>query len=180
MKKLFILLLSTSVLISCSDDFTDIDPVGSLNDASLQNATGVDLLLTGTYSVLDGHSNRGGSDWSRAGDNWWMDVLADDAHKGSSDGDQADLLALELYTWDTTNPYLLNKWRAIFAGINRSNSVISLIESSDDPSLFTTEMAQARFLRGHYNFELQKMWVNVPFISSANFAATFTKLPSSL
>ena len=47
MKKLFILLLSTSVLISCSDDFTDIDPVGSLNDASLQNATGVDLLLTG-------------------------------------------------------------------------------------------------------------------------------------
>ena len=52
MKKLFILLLSTSVLISCSDDFTDIDPVGSLNDASLQNATGVDLLLTGAYSVL--------------------------------------------------------------------------------------------------------------------------------
>ena len=67
MKKLFILLLSTSVLISCSDDFTDIDPVGSLNDASLQNATGVDLLLTGAYSVLDGHSNAGGSDWSRAG-----------------------------------------------------------------------------------------------------------------
>ena len=80
MKKLFILLLSTSVLISCSDDFTDIDPVGSLNDASLQNATGVDL-PTGAYSVLDGHSNAGGSDWSRAGDNWWMDVLADDAHK---------------------------------------------------------------------------------------------------
>ena len=130
MKKLFILLLSTSVLISCSDDFTDIDPVGSLNDASLQNATGVDLLLTGAYSVLDGHSNAGGSDWSRAGDNWWMDVLADDAHKGSSDGDQADLLAMELYTWDTNNPYFLGKWRALFAGVNRANAVIDLINKS--------------------------------------------------
>ena len=156
MKKLFILLLSTSVLISCSDDFTDIDPVGSLNDASLQNATGVDLLLTGAYSVLDGHSNAGGSDWSRAGDNWWMDVLADDAHKGSSDGDQADLLAMELYTWDTNNPYFLGKWRALFAGVNRANAVSDLINNSENPADFTTELAQARFLRGHYNFELQK------------------------
>ena len=46
--------MTFSVIVSCSEDFTDIDPVGSLSDASLQNATGVDLLLTGTYSVLDG------------------------------------------------------------------------------------------------------------------------------
>lgn len=179
MKKLFILLLSTSVLISCSDDFTDIDPVGSLNDASLQNATGVDLLLTGAYSVLDGHSNAGGSDWSRAGDNWWMDVLADDAHKGSSDGDQADLLAMELYTWDTNNPYFLGKWRALFAGVNRANAVIDLINNSENPADFTTELAQARFLRGHYNFELSRMWVNVPYISDENFAAAEFNQPNN-
>ena len=167
MKKFITLFLSaTLLLVSCSDDFTEINPVGALSDASLQNATGVDLLLVGAYSMLDGIRQGHGSDWHVTGDNWWMDVLADDAHKGSTDGDQADLLALEIYTWDTTNPYILNKWRAIFAGINRSNSVISLIESSEDPSLFTVEMAQARFLRGHFNFELQKMWVNVPFILS--------------
>ena len=180
MKKFITLFLSaTLLLVSCSDDFTEINPVGALSDASLQNATGVDLLLVGAYSMLDGIRQGHGADWHVSADNWWMDVLADEAHKGSTDGDQADLLALELYTWDTTNPYLLNKWRAIFAGINRSNSVISLIESSDDPSLFTTEMAQARFLRGHYNFELQKMWVNVPFISSANFAASEFNQPNS-
>ena len=69
--------------------------------------------------MLDGSRQGHGADWHVSADNWWMDVLADEAHKGSTDGDQADLLALELYTWDTTNPYLLNKWRAIFAGINR-------------------------------------------------------------
>ena len=46
MKKFLTILLSVSLLVSCADDFTDIDPVGALSDASLQNATGVDLLLT--------------------------------------------------------------------------------------------------------------------------------------
>ena len=180
MKKFLTYFLSASMLlVSCSDDFTDINPVGALSDASLQNATGVDLLLVGAYSMLDGIRQNHGADWHIAADNWWMDVLADDAHKGSTDGDQADLLALELYTWDTTNPYLENNWRAIFAGINRSNSVINLINTSEDPSLFTVEMAQARFLRGHYNFELQKKWVNVPYISDENFAASEFNQPNS-
>ena len=180
MKKFLTYFLSASLLlVSCSDDFTDINPVGALSDASLQNATGVDLLLVGAYSMLDGIRQNHGADWHIAADNWWYDVLADDAHKGSTDGDQADLLALELYTWDTTNPYLINNWRAIFAGINRSNSVINLINTSEDPSLFTVEMAQARFLRGHYNFELQKKWVNVPYISDENFAASEFNQPNS-
>ena len=173
MKKFLTYFLSASMLlVSCTDDFTEIDPVGALSDASLQNATGVDLLLTGAYAVLDGIRNGHGADWHVTGDNWWMDVISDDAHKGSTDGDQADLLAIELFTWDTTNAYFTNKWRAIFAGINRSNAVIDLINNSDDPSLFSVQLAQARFLRGHYNFELQKMWVNVPYISDENYAAS--------
>ncbi|MBL6876586.1 MAG: RagB/SusD family nutrient uptake outer membrane protein [Flavobacteriales bacterium] len=180
MKKFLTYFLSASLLlVSCSDDFTDINPVGALSDASLQNATGVDLLLVGAYSMLDGIRQGHGDDWHVSGDNWWLDVLSDDAHKGSTDGDQADLLALELYTWDTTNPYIYNNWRAVFAGINRSNSVINLINTSEDPSLFTVEMAQARFLRGHFNFELQKKWVNVPYISDENFAASEFNQPNS-
>jgi len=179
MKKFLTLFLSASLLVSCADDFTEIDPVGALSDASLQNATGVDLLLTGAYAVLDGIRNNHGDDWHVTGDNWWMDVISDDAHKGSTDGDQADLLAIELYTWDTTNPYFTNKWRAIFAGINRANAVIDLINKSDDPSAFSVQLAQARFLRGHYNFELQKMWVNVPYISDENYAASEFNQPNS-
>ena len=180
MKKFLTYFLSASMLlVSCSDDFTEIDPVGALSDASLQNATGVDLLLTGAYGVLDGIRNGHGDDWHVTGDNWWMDVISDDAHKGSTDGDQADLLAIELFTWDTTNPYFTNKWRALFAGVNRSNAVIDLINNSDDPSAFTVQLAQARFLRGHYNFELQKMWVNVPYISDENYANSEFNQPNS-
>ena len=55
-------LLTIAILalgVSCSDDFTTVNPVGSLSDTALANATGVDLLLTGAYSVLDGVRNGG-------------------------------------------------------------------------------------------------------------------------
>ncbi len=180
MKKILTILLSASILVSCTDDFTEIDPVGSLSDTALQNATGVDLLLTGAYSVLDGIRNGGpGADWTKSGDNWWLDAISDDAHKGSTDGDQADLLAIELFTWDTTNPYFEGRWQALFAGVNRANAVIDLINNSDDPSIFTSQLAQARFLRGHYNFELQRMWVNVPYISDENYGASEFNQPNN-
>jgi hypothetical protein len=180
MKKILTILLSASILVSCSDDFTEIDPIGSLSDAALQNATGVDLLLTGAYSVLDGIRNGGpGADWTKSGDNWWLDAISDDAHKGSTDGDQADLLAIELFNWDTANPYFEGRWQALFAGVNRANAVIDLINNSEDPSSFTVELAQARFLRGHYNFEIQRMWVNVPYISDENYAASEFNQPNS-
>ena len=172
--------MTFSVIVSCSEDFTDIDPVGSLSDASLQNATGVDLLLTGTYSVLDGIRNGGpGADWTKSGDNWWMDVISDDAHKGSTDGDQADLYSIEIFDWGTTNPYFEGKWQALYAGVNRANGVIDLISSSDNPADFDVEHAQAKFLRAHYNFELTRMWGNVSYVSEENYANNEFNQPNS-
>lgn len=172
--------MTFSVIVSCSEDFTDIDPVGSLSDASLQNATGVDLLLTGTYSLLDGIRNGGpGADWTKSGDNWWMDVISDDAHKGSTDGDQADLYAIEIFDWGTTNPYFEGKWQALYAGVNRANGVIDLISNSDNPADFDVEHAQAKFLRAHYNFELTRMWGNVSYVSAENYANNEFNQPNS-
>ena len=180
MKKILILLMTFSVIVSCSEDFTDIDPVGSLSDASLQNATGVDLLLTGTYSLLDGIRNGGpGADWTKSGDNWWLDVISDDAHKGSTDGDQADLYAIEIFDWGTTNPYFEGKWQALYAGVNRANGVIDLISKSENPTDFDVEHAQAKFLRAHYNFELTRMWENVSYISEENYANNEFNQPNS-
>lgn len=78
-----------TALLACSDDFTEIEPIGALADEALANETGVDLLLTGAYSALDGiRNNQNAPDWTVTGDNWWFDVISDDAHKGSTDGDQ--------------------------------------------------------------------------------------------
>ena len=179
MKKRIIYLVTLFVaMIACSDEFTEVPAIGALSDQTLQNEQGVNLLLVGAYSTLDGiRNNQGGADWTVSGDNWWFDVISDDAHKGSTDGDQADLFLLEIYDWTSANPYL-TVWNGRFAGVNRANAVISLINSIEEGD-FSSQLAEARFLRGHFNFELQKMFGNVPYISEENFANTEFNQPNT-
>ena len=163
----FILLIG---VLACSDEFTESPAIGALSDEALQNETGVELLLTGAYSALDGQrNNKFGEGWAQSGDNWIMDVLADDAHKGSTDGDQPELYNIETMTWGTGSSYFLGKWAVVFAGINRANAVISLISGIEGGN-FNSQLAEARFLRGYFNFELQRMWGNVPYISDENYS----------
>ncbi len=170
-KRFFVYLTLFAVIFACSDDFTDVPAIGALSDQTLQNEAGVDLLLVGAYSTLDGIRNGGSDPWHGTGDNWWLDALSDDAHKGSTDGDQADLFLLETYDWTTGNPYL-NIWNSRYAGVNRANAVIDLIAKLEaaggDP--LPAKTAESRFLRGHYNFDLQKIFGNPPYISEENFA----------
>lgn len=175
-KFVYIIMMLIAVL-ACKGDFTEAPAIGALSDDALKNEAGVDLLLTGAYSVLDGIDNKGGSDWGRTGDNWWFDVLSDDAHKGSTDGDQADLYLLEIYDWTTGNPYILEKWKALYSGVNRANAVISLIATIEEGD-FSAQLAEARFLRGHFNFELQKIYGNVAYISEENYANTEFNQPN--
>lgn len=178
MKKKLIYILSFLIILACTDDFTQIAPVGALADEALVNDKGVDLLLIGAYSTLDGiRNNQNGDQWPATGDNWWLDVLSDDAHKGSTDADQADLFSLETFDWATGNPYPLGKWRGLYAGVNRANAVIALIETITDAD-FTVKLAEARFLRGHFNFELQKIFGNVAYISEENYANTEFNQPN--
>ncbi len=177
MKNKIIYMLSFLLVgvLACNDDFSDTPAVGALSDEILQSETGVDILLIGAYSILDGIRKHGGSDWSQTGDNWWFDVIADDAHKGSNDTDQEQLYNLETYDWDSSNPYLLGKWKALFAGVNRCNNVLAKIKGLNESGLqgvdVTRQEGEARFLRAYFNFELQKIFGNVPFISVENYIA---------
>lgn len=176
-----ILLISLFIVImgvSCSDDFTSNPAIGALSDESLQNETGVELLLTGAYSTLNGaRANGFGNGWGVAADNWTMDVMADDAHKGSTDDDQADLKEVELMNWATGNGYFYARWGVLFAGVNRANAVIDLINKIPDGD-FSGQLAEARFLRGNFNFQIQVMWGNVPYIGDVEYSATEFNQPN--
>ena len=108
-----------------------------------------------------------------------MDVIADDAHKGSTDGDQADLYDIEVYNWATGNGYWLGLWKAPFSGVNRANSVINLINGSDNPADYSVQMAQAMFLRAHFNMQLKLKFGNVPDITPESAAALEYNLPNA-
>ena len=174
----YIMLLLMSVL-ACSEEFTETVEIGSLSPEALANEDGVNFLLTAAYSTLDGISNATGG-WEATGDNWWMDVIADDAHKGSTDGDQATLYNLEVFDWSTGMGYINTKWRALYSGANRANAVISQINGAENGEIqFANQLAQARFLRGHFNFQLQIMWGKyAAFISDENYSSVEFSQPN--
>ncbi|MDB5288604.1 MAG: RagB/SusD family nutrient uptake outer membrane protein [Mucilaginibacter sp.] len=154
--------------MSCKK-FLDKTPTGSLNTVVLANKAGVDGLLIGAYALVDGvYNNQKGSPWTTGTDNWiYGSVGADDAHKGSTPGDQPSAADIEARTMGSVNDYLDPKWRMNFAGIQRANDVIREIPLVKDGSLTADNIAQAtaeaRFLRGFYHFELAKLWRNVPY-----------------
>lgn len=181
MKKILLILSVIFISYGCGDDFTQIAPKGVLADETLQNAVGVNLLLTSAYSALDGINSTSGDPWFDTGDNWWFDVLSDDAHKGSEDSDQPDLYNLEVYSWSTGNPYIAGKWRGLYAGANRANAVISvgapLAEAGDAD--VAQAVAEAYFLRGYFYFELQKIFGNVAYIDEMQFASSEYNQPNT-
>lgn len=178
-KKLIYVFVALAVLYSCSDDFSETPAVGALSDDALANTTGVNLLLAGAYSVLDGQrANARGNGFGVSGDNWWLDVMSDDAHKGSNDADQEELFQLETNDIRTVNGYFRSKFSALYVGVNRSNAALNVILGIDRSELLESEVSQltrqeaeARFLRAHYYFELTKIFGNVAIISLENFQA---------
>ncbi len=163
-------------ILACSDEFSDLPQIGAFEEEFLQTEDGANLFLASAYSMLTGRSDLSvGDSRMRSGDNWFHDVLAGDAHKGSTDNDLSSLLRLELGEWDPSNEQLPRKWATLYAGVNRANAAINAALAG---GLIQVE-AQARFIRAHYYFELTKMWSNVSVVSEENFAALEFNQPNS-
>jgi len=169
MQKLAVLGVLVIVIISCGKDFLETRPYGSVNNELLAtSAKGANALLIAAYSNLDGFSGwDNGTPWGGAASNWTFGSIAGgDAYKGSEAGDQPDITPIETGKVDANNPYLEGKWRNYYDGISRVNGAIkaftALKEISDAEK--ATRLAEAKFLRAFFHFDLWKIFRNVPFI----------------
>ena len=190
-----------TMLQACQDDFLDKPVQGALGDDVLANAKGIDGLLTGAYAALDGQGDfTGGSGWESPPDNWVYGAIpGGDAHKGSDGGDQTPISAIATFSTGADNGFFNSKWKALYEGVSRANTVLKVLALATDVSAEnkTNIEAQARFLRAHYYFELKKMWNMVPWIDEtttdfnqpndkdiwplieADFKAAYEQLPAT-
>ncbi len=176
-KLIFICCFSAIIIIlmaACSKSFLNKEPQGSTSDATLANKAGVEGLLIGAYSLLDGEGSPdlGGGPYSEAVSNWvWGGCGSDDAHKGSTDNDQDEIAAVEKHNINPTNDYLEGKWGALYAGVQRANDVLRIMAEVKDGSISSADMteikAEAIFLRAVYHLEAAKMWRNVPYVTDS-------------
>lgn len=172
MKKIKILiLLSLAVFVflgSCDEEFLDIKPKGSLGEDVLATEKGINTLLIGAYSLLDGVSGQFG--WEAASSNWvYGDIRGMIGNKGTDAGDQPDINPIQRFSETATNPYLNVKWRSVYEAISRCNNVISVSTIALEEGSITQEQAdlfvnQARGLRGWYHFDAWRMWKMIPYI----------------
>ena len=164
----------TMTLFACRDEFLNRPAQGALDANTLNNSNGVEGNLIAAYSMLDGWGNYG--NWGGSSSNWiWGSVASDDAYKGSEPGDQQPTADVELYQWGTggADGYLNSKWENGYDGVNRANATINLTNQVLESGEITQEradvvIAEARFLRAHYHFELYKLFGRIPYYTEAD------------
>ena len=143
-----------SFLVACSDDFVRVDPnnVDTENyfnseeeyDSALVGA--YDLLQTSFYNVLVGEI---ASDNTLAG--------------GESATDAPAIQQIDDMIHTPVNVQLRDIWGWMFAGINRANYILEFQDKTDFENK-PNVIAQAKFLRAYYYFELVKWFGPVPLV----------------
>ncbi|RMG25632.1 MAG: RagB/SusD family nutrient uptake outer membrane protein [Bacteroidetes bacterium] len=155
------------LLIACREDFLDQPPQGVLSEQALATEEGLQALLIGAYSVLNGYvDERMGPAWGSAATNWaYGDMPSDDSYKGGAAGECCGSgLHLETYQARPFNSWLAAKWRVTFEGISRANAVLQVLSKAELPQERAMQIAaEARFLRGHFYFEAKKIWQFLPW-----------------
>ena len=161
-----IALVSVSALtltFACKDQFLEVPPTASLAQAQLSSKAGVEGALIGAYAQLAGK----GYTRLAAGNNWvWGSIRGGENNKGTDAGDFTSINPMQRYEVQPTDGDLNSTWQAKYEGVARCNATINLANGSKEISAAdkTRIVAEARFLRGHYYFELKKLFNSVPYV----------------
>lgn len=168
LKTLVLLAWIGFVVQSCSDAFLEEIPIGEISPEQILRTENLEAAIVSAYSVLNGQIDNATSAFNSPASNWTFgDVISDDAYKGGGGtGDQNQIHQMEVFL---TNPVIRDverKWLALYEGVNRANAGIRLINASKDmdANLKQLRLAEMRFLRGHFYFELKKIYNRIPYI----------------
>ena len=153
--------LAALTLAGC-EDFLDKNLQGELTQATFPVSEEDALLATNAvYSTLrEWHYHSGGYPI--------LDIMSDDAIKGSNPNDQiATIGAYDNFDITTTQDGLDRWWATLYLGIKRANVVIEKVPGIEmDPELRDRYIGEARFLRGLFYFDLVRAWGDVPKVTT--------------
>lgn len=156
-----------------------------LDEAVLATYEGVDALLIGAYSMLDGVSQDFA--WEAATSGWlYGSIRGIESNKGTDSGDGVhDLSAIVTFNERPRNSYLNAKWRSLYEAISRCNTTLSAAGAAfESGSIAENEYQlfyrQARALRGFYHLEAWRLWADrtssiyVPYVHEYTDQRTLT------
>ena len=161
MKYKSIFILASLLVFSCAK-VDDLEPVTEINaDTAFNSEDDIVSSLNAAYDPLQWQSVLGQNTFPLLS----QGVRADDLHSQSASfwaiGAQYD----QFSTIVPSLPSVAALWSKWYRAVGRANYTIQLAENFDNfesPGLQDQIIAEARFLRGLYYFELVKLWGGVP------------------
>jgi starch-binding outer membrane protein, SusD/RagB family len=99
-----------------------------------------------------------------------LDILSDDARKGSNPDDQLSTVGpYDTFKITPTQDGLDRWWDELYVGIKRCNVVIQYVpDITMDTALQTRYIAEARFVRGLIYFDMVRAWGGVPLVTTTD------------
>ncbi|WP_029269082.1 RagB/SusD family nutrient uptake outer membrane protein [Flavobacterium sp. KJJ] len=154
------IILFSTISISCSDDFVDPTPEYSIDSENYFNSkadydqaliAAYDLLQSSYVNVLLGEI---ASDNTLAG--------------GESPTDVIGFQQIDDMIHTPVNSNLRDIWNWMFAGVQRANYILEFKDKTDFEGK-NQLIAETRFLRAYYQFELVKWFGGIPMKGDARF-----------
>jgi len=174
-------LVVLALFSACTADWLELQPRGQKLEANFyQTEEEIFEGLVAAYDVLT---------WG--GTNGWtmklglLNAASDDTYAGGSDAsDQPAWVAYDQFNLDPFLGPQSGLWNKGYTGIYRANLVMEKAELLEgiDPTFRNRTVAEAKFLRAFYYFDLVRFFENVPLIErvlSGDELYTQTQAPSS-
>lgn len=161
LKSTVIVALSLLITTSCTDEFVDVDPVYSLDSENYFNSeSDYNNALIGAYDML--HSSY---------INVLMGEIASDntLSGGEAATDTPGIQQVDEMTHTAVNANLKNLWDWMFAGVQRCNYILEFKDKTDFANK-NQVIAETRFLRAYYHFELVKWFGGIPLKGDKRFS----------
>ena len=150
--KLLIPFFTYIFAISCSDDFIELQPPVENSEDYFNSEEDYQKALIGAYDLLQSTYL-----------NVMLGEIASDntISGGESATDVPGIQEVDKMTHTDVNAQLRDIWRWMYAGVNRANYIMEFQDKTDFPGKEGV-IAQTRFLRAYYYFELVKWFGDVP------------------
>lgn len=164
LKQIIIGLLGVSTILltdSCSEDNLEVLPPEIVSVDYWISTENAELAVVGCYDVMGWDGNHNTIPF------FFGDIIGRDGHKGGDvGGDQEWMDTYIDFTYDNTETMIDRAWSDYYIGIGRCNAVLDnvpgmeMVEEADKNRM----LAEARFIRGYFYFELVKTFGEVPLV----------------
>lgn len=153
-KNIIFLMIAMLLIASCGDDFVDVEPPFENSDAFFNTQQDYEDALIGAYDLLQ-----------TTYINVMLGEIASDntLAGGENANDVLGIQEIDDMRHTPINQQLVDIWGWMYSGVNRANFILEFQDKTDFPGKENI-LAQARFLRAYYYFELVKWFGDVPLV----------------